>query len=99
MYRIDPSRSDLIEEFRRQPFGVHSADLQRLLNELRAEPFPGKHVLICVEPHRKWVLGRLSGVRGAPVEAIEDEVFSDPAEAEWVVFKRRWKAHTGQDLG
>jgi len=29
---------------------------------------------------------------------LEDQVFSSRREAEWTVFKRRWKRVTGQDL-
>ncbi|MDE0241623.1 MAG: hypothetical protein OXQ84_15765 [bacterium] len=98
MYKIDPTRKDLVEEFRANPVGNHSADLQQMLNVVRAEPFPGKYVLICVKPHREWVLGRLSGVRGDPVEILEDRVFTRAEDAEWEVFRRRWKALTGECL-
>ncbi|MDE0416925.1 MAG: hypothetical protein OXI95_08335 [bacterium] len=98
MYKIDPTRMDLVEEFRANPVGNHSADLQQMLNVVRAEPFPGKYVLICVKPHREWVLGRLSGVRGDPVEILEDRVFTRAEDAEWEVFRRRWKALTGECL-
>ena len=98
MYKIDSSRKDLVEEFRSNPVGHHSADLQQLLNLMRAGPFPGKHVLICTKPHREWMLGQLSGVRGEPVDVLEDQVFNRAEDAEWAVFKRRWKALTGEDL-
>ena len=38
MYKIDPGRTDLAEEFRRNPFGPHSAELQKVLNVMRWEP-------------------------------------------------------------
>ena len=38
MFKIDPSRLDLALEFRRQPFGEHSADLQAVLNAMRSAP-------------------------------------------------------------
>ena len=88
------------------PVGHHSADLQQMLNVVRADPFPGKYVLLCTKPHREWVLGRSE--RGArrpwPVEVLEEawlasvgswlplveQVFSCVEDAEWAVFKRRW---------
>ncbi len=89
---------ELAEEFRRQPLGHHSPELQRVLVLFRGEPMEGKYVLVCTEPHRRWVLGQLPGVRGEPVKMYEDVVFETREEAEWEVFKRRWKKHFGEDL-
>jgi hypothetical protein len=36
--------------------------------------------------------------RGQPVELVPDVVFHDPVEAEWEVFRRRWRALTGEDI-
>jgi hypothetical protein len=36
--------------------------------------------------------------RGQPVEILEGQEFTDLVEAEWTVFKMRWRAHTGRDL-
>ena len=95
-----PLRPDvsLAEEFRRAPAGPHSPELQRLLNVFRGPPLAGRYVLVCSEPHREWRLARLTGEAQAAVEILEDAVFTDPDEAEWAVFKLRWKAHTGEDL-
>ena len=98
MYKVDPSRKDLVEEFRRTPVGHHSADLLMLLNFLRAAPLEGKHVLVCTKPHREWVLAQLSGGRGSPVRLLADQMFTSIEDAEWAVFKLRWKQHTGEDL-
>ena len=98
MYEIDPSRKDLVEEFRKTPVGHHSPELQKLMNLLRAERFPGKHVLICTKPYKEWRLARLTGVRGEAPEVVEGAVYTTVEEAEWAVFKIRWKAHTGEDL-
>ncbi len=68
------------------------------MNLLRAERFPGKHVLICTKPFKEWRLARLSGVRGEAPEVVEGAVYATVEEAEWAVFKIRWKAHTGEDL-
>ena len=98
MYAIDTSRKDLVEEFRKTPVGHHSPELQKLMNRLRVEHFPGKHVLICTKPFEEWRLARLSGVRGEAPEVVEGVVYTSIDEAEWAVFKIRWKAHTGEDL-
>jgi hypothetical protein len=99
MYELDPSRLDLAEEFRRKPHGRHSGDLQRLINLFRSGPFAGKYVLI--RRSRTWPLklelARLGAMPHDPLIFTGDE-FTSYHEAEWAVFKLRWKDHTGHDL-
>ncbi|HXV26177.1 MAG TPA: hypothetical protein VED46_18215 [Alphaproteobacteria bacterium] len=92
---VDPFRMDLVEEFRHRPIGAHSGDLQRLLNLMRGEPLKGKYVLVCAKPGT-WMLAQLSGVRGGPVSMMEHEVFHSREQAEWAVFKLRWRRLTGR---
>ena len=98
MYKITPEDRQWVDEFRRQPLGPHSPGLLRVLNAMRGAPQRGKYVLICTRPHREWVLGRLSGERGTPVETIPGQVFTSLSEAEWTVFRLRWRELTGSDL-
>jgi len=98
MYEIDPSRTDLVEEFRNNPDGPHSPELDLIVNRLRIMPLAERHVLVCTKPGREWVLGKIPATRGAKMELFEDHRFSDYNEAVWEVFKRRWKWITGQDL-
>jgi hypothetical protein len=99
IYQIDPVKDlPYAREFMEQPVGRHSAGLQRILNVFRGEPLAGKYVLVQVEPHVKWRLARLTGVRGEPVPLL-NEYFTDLLSAERAVFRLRWKEHTGQDLG
>jgi hypothetical protein len=93
--RPDPA---LAVEFRSAPLGHHSDALTRLLRVLRSEPLEGKHVIVCMTPHREYRLGRLSAQRGSAVELVPDLVFDSPAAAEWAVFVRRWEAWFGQPL-
>lgn len=88
----------LADEFRRQPLGHHSPGLQSVLTKFRGEPMEGKYVLVCTRPHAEWRLGQLSGVRGESVTMIDDVTFTSRAEAEWEVFKRRWKRYYDEDL-
>ena len=96
-YRI--TEDDLIyaAEFRDRPQGYHSPGLQRVLNLMRGGPRDGKYVLVVREPFKKWALGRLPAERGMPVEILHGHEFTNLAEAEWAVFKLRWKAHTGKE--
>jgi hypothetical protein len=69
-----------------------------VLNTLRGGPLEGKYVLVCTKPFREWVLARHPGVRGQPVELLPEHTFTSKEEAEWVVFRLRWKEQTGEDL-
>ena len=98
MYEIDPSRTDLVKEFRRNPDGPFSHELSLLINRMRLMPIADRHVLICLERGKRWMLARLAEERGKPVECFEDRVFTDHEEAVWEVFKLRWQTLTGQEL-
>ena len=97
-FRIDSIRTDLAREFKANPMGPHSAELQRIVTRMRWGELEGRYVLVERVPHREWVLGRLSGQRGVDVTILEDEVFTSQADAEWTVFKLRWQAITGQPV-
>lgn len=97
-YRITQDDLRHAAEFRADPLGMPGPGLQRVLNLLRGGPKSGKYVLVVKEPFRRWILGRLPAERGQPVELLDGMEFTDLAEAEWAVFRLRWKAQTGQDL-
>ena len=97
MYEIDPDRTDLAEEFRRDPFAEHSPDLQLLLNRMRKGSAKGRLTLV-VSGQNEYTLAVLSGIRGLPPTLLEDQRFEDAAEAEWVAFRMRWEALTGCTL-
>ena len=97
MIEIDPRRLDLAREFKARPFGVHSPDLQAVLNRMRGAPPQGKHCLLMSKPHAEWLLARLTGEPLRP-EVVPGFVFSSLEEAEWAVFKLRWTDLTGHSL-
>lgn len=96
-YRPKPDHRALIEEFKHNPIGHHSPALQRLLNRLRGAPMADKFCLVVVKPNREWQLAKTSGVRGQPIKTLARR-FTSMAEAEWYVFRLRWKALTGESL-
>ena len=98
MYEIDPSRTDLVKEFRENPSGPYSAELTLVVNRLRLMPMADRHILICTQRGREWMLARMPSKRGAPLELFEDHVFDDYHEGVWEVFKMRWQTVTGKDL-
>ena len=89
--------ADLIEEFKENPVGHHSPQLQRLLNVLRGAPMGKKHCLIISESNKEWILAKTSGRPGEPVKPTNQR-FQNLAEAEWYVFRERWKGLTGEKL-
>lgn len=97
MFQIDPSRVDLAREFKQRPYGEHSPDLQYVLNVMRrpsaTEEF---HVLVMTRPHEQWTLARMKPGATQP-PTLTNMVFNSSAEAEWHVFRLRWKALTGQE--
>jgi topoisomerase IA-like protein len=97
MYQIDPTRLDLAEEFRRKPYGRHSAELQRVLNLMRTEPFEGHYVLIREGRFGPYKLSRFGRTPADPL-ADTGQVFQSVREAEWMVFKLRWHRLTGLEL-
>jgi hypothetical protein len=96
-YRIRPEDKQVVEEFRGNPIGNHSPQLQRVLNLFRGAPMAGKYVLVCRKPHEEWVLGQFTGKRGEPIR-MTNQVFHSIESAEWYVFQQRWKHYTGEDL-
>jgi hypothetical protein len=98
MYEIDPSRTDLVEEFRSNPGGPYSPELALVVNRLRLMPMADRHVLVCTKRGREWRLAKMPTVRGAKLEFCEGKVFGDYDAAVWEVFRQRWKTVTGIDL-
>ena len=99
VYKIQPQADrQYIEEFRQKPIGVHSPGLQRLLNILRHDPSGWQVILVCRRPFAEWVLGRMPPNRADPIQMEDAPVFTSREEAEWEVFRRRWKAITGENI-
>lgn len=98
MYEIDPKRTDLVEEFRRNPFGPFSPELTLLVNRLRLGPMEERVILVCTRRGREWKVAKMPTARGAKLEFVEDSVFDDYAAASWEVFRLRWQTVTGRKL-
>ncbi len=97
MYHINPSRTDLAEEFKKNPGGPYSPELTLVVNRLRLGPMEERTIMVCTKRGREWTLAKMPTVRGAKLELYEDRVFDDYAAA-WEVFRMRWQAVTGVAL-
>ena len=97
MLSIDPSRTDLCEEFKRQPFGRHSADLHKLLDLMRWGFARGRTIILCTVPHKEWCLAKFGPRRGTPMQIDQGRAFASYRDAVWACFRVRWKEMTGRD--
>ncbi len=93
-YPIDAERRDLIEEFRRSPKGPYSSELQKIVHRMRWSGEGGRFALMPVVPGKTWMLMLLPARRGDPIVPQPDQIFTSLEDAEWAVFKLRWKAIT-----
>ncbi len=95
---IDPTRLDLAREFRRTARGHYSLELQLVLYRMRWSGAGLRHVLLALEPGKRWMLAQLPARRGEPIKTFPDQVFTSIADAEWAVFCLRWELLTGHSL-
>jgi hypothetical protein len=89
--------AQLAQEFRARPHGRHSADLQRVLNRIRSEPFAGRYILVQERKDQPYQLAQLGATPSDPISYTGD-TFVTLAEAEWAVFKLRWRRLFGSDI-
>ncbi len=95
MYEIDPTRTDLIEEFDRNPGGPYGPELTLVVNRLRLMPMEERTIIVCTRHGVEWTLARMPKARGDKLEYHDDLVFDDYAAAARKVFRMRWQAVTG----
>src|SRR5919109_2354643 len=98
MHRVDPSRLGLAREFKSNPTGPHSPELQKLLKLLRWEPLAGRSVVVQPRRDGPWYLARTTGPKGQPLEIFYAHGYRTLAAAHWALFRKRWEQHTGQAL-
>ncbi len=65
MYEIDQSRTDLVEEFRKNPSGPYSPELTLVVNRLRFMPMADRQILVCTQRGCEWILAKIPSKRGA----------------------------------
>ena len=100
LLKDEKTRNRLIEEHRACPVGrapalhksqpgvEHSKELRTVLDKLRRQPMAGKYVTICKKDYKDYRIGVCSGVRGQPVEIME-ESFSSEEACEHAIFLKR----------
>jgi branched-chain amino acid transport system permease protein len=101
LLRDEKMRNKLIEEHRDthvgreaqphkgQPMVEHSKELQIVLDKLRRQPMAiKKYVTVCKKDFEDYRIGIVTGVRGDPVEILE-ESFSSEEAVEHAIFLKR----------
>jgi len=98
LLKDEKTRNRLIEEHRACPVGraphkgqpmvEHSKDLRTVLDKLRRQPMAGKLLTVCKRPFEDYRIGIASGIRGQPVEILE-ESFSSEEACEHAIFLKR----------
>ena len=67
----------------------HSKELQIVLDKLRRQPMAvKKYVTVCKKDFEDYRIGIVTGVRGQPVEIL-DETFSSEEACEHAIFLKR----------
>tara|TARA_B000000460_G_C21219255_1_gene265734 strand:+ start:45 stop:362 length:318 start_codon:yes stop_codon:yes gene_type:complete len=100
-YKLQKDDYKLVLEFRKNLFEnnyYHSPSLQRILNLFRSGATKGKYVLFKPSNKKLWYLATLPEKRGHRIKINYKISFDNPLDAEWYVFKKRWKKHTGRSL-
>lgn len=88
-----------IEEFRNNPIAPHhSLGLQRLLNIMRLYTGGDQYILIARREFADYVIGRMPPLRDDPIVIEDRMVFASREAAEWELFRRRWRQHTGETI-
>lgn len=100
VYRITAEADrKYIEEFRLSPITAHrSPGLQRVLNIMRMYRGGDQYILIARREFEDYVIGRMPARREEPIVVEEDLTFSSREAAEWELFRRRWREHTGETI-
>ena len=101
LLKDEKMRNKLIEEHRACPVGnaaqphkgqpmvEHSKELQTVLDKLRRQPMHiKKYVTLCKKDFEDYRIGIVTGVRGEPVEILE-ESFSSEEACEHAIFLKR----------
>jgi branched-chain amino acid transport system permease protein len=88
-----------VDEFREAPITAHrSPGLQRILNIMRLYRGGDQYILIARREFHDYVIGRMPPLREDPILVEDAMMFKTREAAEWELFRRRWRQHTGETI-
>jgi len=98
MYTPTDRDLPLIREYRTVPRRQWSIELKRLMNRLMIVPEEQRLVVVGLSRGGPWHLCQRKGIRGHPFVPLDERIFDKLADAQWEVFKQRWKVVTGETV-
>jgi len=79
----------LIAEHKRDPVGIHSDALDRVLNYFRRPNLLDQFVVVCTRPFKQWRVARMTGVPGQAPVFVDERSYNSEAKAAHAVFLMR----------
>ena len=78
-----------IAEHKRNPVGIHSDALDRVLNYFRRPNLLDHYVIVCTRPFKQWRVARMTGVPGQSPVFVDERTYNSEAKAAHAVFLLR----------
>ena len=79
----------IIAEHKRDPVGIHSDALDRVLNYFRRPNLLDQYVMVCTRPFKQWRVARMTGVPGQAPVFVDERSYNSEAKAAHAVFLLR----------
>ena len=76
----------IIAEHKRDPVGIHSDELGRVLNYFRRPNMMERYVIVCTRPFKRWRVARMTGVPGQGPVFADERTYNSEAKAAHAVF-------------
>ncbi len=76
----------IIAEHKRDPIGIHSDALDRVLNYLRRPNLLERYVIVCTRPFKQWRIARMTGVADETPAFTDARPYNSEAKAAHAVF-------------
>jgi branched-chain amino acid transport system permease protein len=78
-----------IAEHKRDPVGIHSDALDRVLNYFRRPNLLDHYVIVCTRPFKQWRIARMTGIPGQGPVFVDERTYNSEAKAAHAVFLLR----------
>ena len=76
----------IIAEHKRDPVGIHSDALDRVLTYFRRPNLLERHVIVCTRPFKQWRVARMTGASGQGPAFADERTYNSEAKAAHAVF-------------
>jgi branched-chain amino acid transport system permease protein len=76
----------VIAEHKRDPVGIHSDALDRVLNYFRRPNLLDRYAIVCTRPFKQWRVARMTSVPGQAPIFVDQRSYNSEAKAAHAVF-------------